>query len=92
MARQYMKSGYYISFGASVLFKGARKPKEVIEQMPLERLLIETDAPYQSPVIGQRHEPKDVKRIYEAIASIKGMELSELCEIVEHNFDEVFKG
>ena len=92
MARQYMKLGYYISFGASVLFKGARKPKEVIEQMPLERLLIETDAPYQSPVIGQRHEPKDVKRIYEAIASIKGMELSELCEIVEHNFAEVFKG
>ena len=90
MADLYLKQGYYLSFGASVLFKGARKPAEVISHVPLNRLLIETDAPYQSPIRDHRHEPRDVIRIYEAIADIKQIPLEELCEAVESNFDEVF--
>ncbi len=90
MARLYMKEGFYISFGASVLFKDAKKPKEVVKEMPLDRLLIETDAPYQSPIKDKRHEPADVVRIYEAIAEIKKLPLEELCKAVEYNFDKVF--
>ena len=90
MARLYMKEGFYISFGASVLFKDAKKPKEVVKEMPLDRLLIETDAPYQSPIKDKRHEPADVVRIYEAIAEIKKLPLEELCKAMEYNFDKVF--
>ena len=91
MARLYMKEGCYISFGASILFKDAKRPIEVIRQMPLDRLLIETDAPYQSTIRDRRHEPQDVIRIYEAIAAIKQIPIEELCKAVEDNFDQVFR-
>ncbi len=91
MADLYIKQGYYLSFGASVLFKGVRRPAEVIRHIPLERLLIETDAPYQSPIRDKIHEPADVTRIYETIAGIRGISIEDLCEIVEDNFDSVFR-
>ena len=90
MARQYMKLGYAVSFGASVLFKGAKKPIDVVSKMPLKSLLIETDAPYQSPVLDHRHEPADVAAIYEKIAQIRGMEIADLMRITEENFDRIF--
>lgn len=90
MARLFIKEGYYISFGASVLFKEARRPREVVSQIPLERLLIETDSPYQSPVPGHRHEPFDVVRIYEEISQIRGISLQKLAETVENNFNRLF--
>ena len=90
MMRLYLKLGYYISFGASVLFKGAKRPLQVVEAMPIDRLLIETDAPYQSPIKDHRHEPCDITAIYEKIAEIKQMPLPNLCEAVEKNFDIVF--
>ncbi len=90
MARQYMKLGYYISFGASVLFKNARKPIDVVSKMDMERVLIETDAPYQSPVLDHRHEPSDIVNIYEKIAEIRQMEIPELEKITEENFDQIF--
>ncbi len=91
MAELYMKLGYFISFGSSVLFPGSKKPAQVISQMPLDRLLIETDAPYQCPVKDHRHEPCDVKAIYEAIAKIKKIDIEELAGIVENNFDRLFE-
>lgn len=90
MAELFMKLGYYISFGSSVLFKGSKKPAQVISRMPLDRLLIETDAPYQSPIRDHRHEPSDVIAIYEAIAEIRNMTMEELAKIIEYNFDQVF--
>ena len=90
MARLYIREGYCISFGASVLFPNARRPREVASQIPLDRLLIETDSPYQSPVLNHRHEPADVVNIYEEISKIHGISLEELCAAVEHNFDNVF--
>ena len=90
MARAYMKEGYLISFGASVLFKNAKKPIEVIRQIPAEYLLIETDAPYQSPVLDHRHEPSDIEAIYRKIAEIRNEDLEDLKKITEDNFDRVF--
>lgn len=90
MAELFIKKGYYISFGASVLFPGARRPREIVSKIPIERLLIETDSPYQSPVKGHMHEPSDVVNIYREIAEIRNMSIEELCETVEKNFDEVF--
>lgn len=91
MARLFIKEGYYISFGASVLFPNSHKPQQVISQIPLERLLIETDSPYQSPVRDHRHEPADIAAIYEAIAGIRNISVEQLCEAVEDNFDNVFR-
>lgn len=91
MADLFIKLGYYISFGASVLFPGSKKPAHVIQHIPLDRLLIETDAPYQSPVKGYRHEPSDVKAIYQKISEILDMDLEDLMKQVEQNFDKVFE-
>ncbi len=86
----YLKKGYFLSFGSSVLFQGARKPLEVVAKIPADRLLIETDAPYQSPVYGVRHEPSDVVKIYEKIAEIRNTDEKELQNCCEENFDCVF--
>ncbi|MCR5793747.1 MAG: TatD family hydrolase [Solobacterium sp.] len=89
-ARLCIKEGYMISFGASILFPGARRPKEVIAQIPADRLLLETDSPYQSPVIGHRHEPADVIRIYEETARIRGIPAEQLADEIRNNFRRVF--
>ncbi len=90
MAQLFIKQGYYIAFGASVLFPNSKKPAHVIAGMPLDRLLIETDAPYQSPIKGHTHEPADVKAIYEKICEIRRIGMDELADRVEANFDRVF--
>ena len=91
MARLFIKEGYYISFGASVLFPNSHKPQQVIAQMPLDRLLIETDSPYQSPIRDHRHEPADIAAIYRAIAEIRNISVEQLCKAVEDNFDNIFR-
>jgi TatD DNase family protein len=90
MAELFIKLGYYISFGASVMFKGAKKPARVIAGMPPDRILIETDAPYQSPVPGKRHEPSDITAIYEAVSRIRGISLGELAAQVDENWERCF--
>ena len=90
-AREYVREGWYISFGASVLFPGARKPAEAVRAVPADHLLIETDAPYQSPVPGKRHEPADAVRICRKISDIKGIPEEELCRIMEDNFRKLFR-
>ena len=90
MARLFIKEGYCLAFGASVLFPNSHKPQQVISQLPLGRLLIETDSPYQSPVRDHRHEPEDIVNIYEAISRIRNISIQELTAAVENNFDGIF--
>ena len=89
-AREYIKAGYYLSFGASVLFPNAKRPEEVVRSVPVERILLETDAPYQSPVKDHRHEPADVVNIYRKVSEIKNIPLPELEAALEKNYREVF--
>ena len=91
MARLFIKEGYYLAFGASVLFPNSHKPQQVISQIPIERLLIETDSPYQSPVRDQRHEPEDIVNIYEAISRIRNISVQELTDAGENNFNRIFR-
>lgn len=71
---------FYISLGGPVTFKNATLPKEVAKQVPLDRLLIETDAPYLAPHPnrGKRNEPSYVKLVAEKIAELKEMSLEEV--------------
>lgn len=79
-AKACLDMNFHISFGGPVTFKNAKQPKEVLAQVPLDRLLIETDAPYLTPhpFRGKRNETGYVRLVAEAAAEIRGMTLEEL--------------
>ena len=91
-AKQCLDMNFYISFGGPVTFKNAKLPKEVAKEVPLDRLLVETDCPFLSPhpYRGKRNEPARVKLVAEKIAELKGMELEELAEITSNNARRLF--
>ena len=80
MAREFIKLGGYISLGGPVTFKNAKTPKEVAVNIPLDRLMIETDCPYLAPMPyrGKRNEPAYVRYVLNEIANIREMDLEEL--------------
>jgi TatD DNase family protein len=92
VAKQCMDMNFYISFGGPVTFKNAKKPKEVATEIPLERLLIETDCPYLTPhpFRGKRNEPSYVKYIAEQIAELKGLSFEEVAKITSDNAKKLF--
>ena len=75
MARELIKMGWMLSFNGAVTFKNAKKAPEVIAEVPLEKLMIETDAPYLTPVPhrGERNDSSYVRLVAEKIAQIKGL-------------------
>ncbi len=92
MADAAMAMGFYISFSGIVTFKSAKDLKEVARQVPLERLLIETDSPYLAPVPhrGGRNEPAYVRHVAEEIATLKGIALEEVAAASSRNFFTLF--
>ncbi|MBP1153468.1 MULTISPECIES: TatD family hydrolase [unclassified Paenibacillus] len=91
-AKMCLDMNFYISFGGPVTFKNAKQPKEVLEKVPLDRLLIETDAPYLAPhpYRGKRNESSYVRLVAETAAQIKGISLEELAEITSRNAVSIF--
>ncbi|MBD8071029.1 TatD family hydrolase [Bacillus sp. PS06] len=92
VAKQCMDMNFYISFGGPVTFKNAKQPKEVAKQIPLDRLLIETDCPYLTPhpFRGKRNEPAYVKYIAEQIAELKEVTFEEIAEKTSDNAKKIF--
>lgn len=92
MAMEYIKLGFYISLGGPVTFKNAKTPKEVAKEIPLGKLIIETDCPYLTPepYRGKRNEPMFVKYVAEEIAKIKGITVEELAASTNKNTKELF--
>ncbi|WP_239618967.1 TatD family hydrolase [Cohnella mopanensis] len=86
-AKKCLDMNFYISFGGPVTFKNARVPKEVLERVPLDRILLETDAPYLAPHPhrGQRNESAFVRLVAETAAEIKGISLAEMSRITSEN-------
>lgn len=86
-AKECIDMNFYISLGGPVTFKNARKPKEVAAEIPLEKLLIETDCPYLAPhpFRGKRNEPSYVKLVCEQIAEIKNIPVEEVAAITTEN-------
>lgn len=93
MAREFVKLGFYISLGGPVTFKKAKTPKLVAREVPLDKLLIETDCPYLTPepFRGKRNEPKYVKLVAEEIARIKEVDVSVIAENTKENFKKLFE-
>lgn len=75
MAREYVKMGYYIGIGGVVTFKNAKAIKEVVADIPLERIVVETDCPYLAPVPnrGKRNSSLNLPWVIRAISEIKGI-------------------
>ena len=82
MARELLKLGWYLGFNGAITFKNARKAPEVIAIAPLDRILLETDAPYLTPVPhrGERNDSTYIPYVSQTIAQIKGLTSAE----VEH--------
>ncbi|WP_270167057.1 TatD family hydrolase [Paenibacillus sp. SYP-B4298] len=92
-AKLCLDMNFYISFGGPVTFKNARVPKEVMERVPNDRILIETDAPYLAPhpYRGKRNESAYVRMVAEAAAEIKGITLEEIAKITTRNAELCFR-
>ncbi|MBM3373777.1 MAG: TatD family deoxyribonuclease [Betaproteobacteria bacterium] len=88
-----LELGFYISFSGIVTFKSARELKAVACQVPLERMLIETDSPYLAPVPhrGNTNEPGLVRHVGEEIARLRGIPLQDVAQTTTANFNKLFK-
>jgi TatD DNase family protein len=91
-AKLCLAMNFHISFGGPVTFKNAKQPKEVLAQVPLERLLLETDAPYLAPhpYRGKRNESSYIRLVAEAAAEIRGVPVDELIAITTANACRLF--
>lgn len=92
IAKQALDLGFHISMSGIVTFKTATELKEVARQVPLNRLLIETDAPYLAPVPfrGKMNHPALVRHVAEHIADLRGIPLQELAAATTANFFNLF--
>jgi TatD DNase family protein len=92
VARAALDLGFHISFSGIVTFKNARELKEVAREVPLERMLIETDSPYLAPVPyrGKQNQPAYVRHVAEEIARLRGIGIDEVARATSHNFFTLF--
>lgn len=93
IAQKCLDMNFYISLGGPVTFKNAKKPKEVAKDIPLDKLLIETDCPYLAPHPnrGKRNEPAYVKLVAEQIAEIKELSYDEVVRVTNENARKLFR-
>ncbi|MEF9893184.1 MAG: TatD family hydrolase [Anaerorhabdus sp.] len=91
-AREIIKLGYTISLAGPVTFKNAKEPKAVAKDVPLDKLLIETDSPYLTPEPhrGEKNEPAYVKHVGEYICELRDMNQEELQQAIHENYNQLF--
>lgn len=92
-AKRLLDLGLDFTFGGICTFKNSKTMKDVIQFLPLDRILLETDTPYLAPVPlrGQVNEPKNVVLVAEKIAELKNMNIEEIAKITTKNAKRVFK-
>ena len=92
MARELWKLGWYTGFDGPVTYKNARRTVEVVQEVPLERLLLETDSPYMAPVPvrGTRNDSRNIAHIAAKIAEVRGMTADEVIRIAADNGKRLF--
>lgn len=92
-AEQALDLGFYISVSGIITFKNAEEIRQVIRNVPLDRLLVETDSPYLAPVPyrGKQNQPAYVREVCEYVASLKGVSFEEMAQITTENARKLFK-
>lgn len=92
MALTAIDLGFYVSFAGNLTFKKAEDLREIARQLPLDRLMVETDCPYLTPVPfrGKRNEPARVVETAACLATLQGVEVSEVARITSENFARLF--
>lgn len=92
LIKEGLKLGFYISFAGPVTFKNSKNANQVIEYVPLEKILIETDSPYLSPepLRGTRNDSRNVKYIAQKIAEVKNIPVEEVARITYENAKNIF--
>ena len=93
MAKVLVKKGWYIGFGGVLTFKNARKAVEVASQIPLERIVLETDCPYMSPepFRGRRNDPGRLHLVAEKLAQLRGVSVAEIENITLENGKKLYR-
>lgn len=93
MAKQALDLGFYISFSGIVTFNNAKPLQEVARQVPLDRMLIETDSPFLAPqpLRGHGNEPANVRLVAEFIAKLRGVDVERIAEETTKNYKKLFK-
>lgn len=93
MAERFVKLGLYVGVGGVVTFKNSRKLKEVVERIPIEHIVLETDCPYMAPVPkrGTRNDPRNLPYVVEEIASLRQMDPAEVIRITTENAQRVYR-
>src|SRR5687768_8566386 len=89
----YLDLGFYLSFTGIITFKNAEPLREVVQKVPLERMLVETDSPFLTPAPhrGKRNEPAYVRFVAGTIAEIKGITLEKVAQVTTKNVQNLFK-
>ena len=93
MAREFLNMGFYIGIGGVITFKNAKKLKEVAAYAPLDRILLETDCPYLTPVPyrGERNSSLNLPLIAEQLAAVKGVTVEEIADITYKNAMNMYR-
>lgn len=93
LIKEALKLGFYISFAGPITFKNSKNADEMINLVPNDKILIETDSPYLAPepVRGTRNTPANVRFVAEKIATVKGLSLEEIVKITEENTKKILK-
>ena len=93
MAKEYVKMGYYLGIGGVVTFKNSRVLKQVVKEIPLERLVTETDSPYLAPAPfrGKRNCSANISYVIDEIARIKELDRAETEAVLYSNAREVYR-
>ena len=93
MAERFVKLGMYVGVGGVVTFKNSRKLKEVVERIPIECMVLETDCPYMAPVPkrGTRNDPRNLPYVVEEIAALRQMDPAEVIRITTENAKRVYR-
>ena len=91
-ALEYVKLGFYISFGGTLTFKNASVLKEVALCLPMDKILTETDSPYLSPhpFRGTKNQPKNVSLVTAFLSELKGLDIEEVAKNVKENAKKLF--
>ena len=93
LLKDVLDLGLYIGLDGPLTFTNAKTPKEVCEEVPLNRLLVETDSPYLSPhpLRGTVNEPKNIALVIDEITRIKGLSKKHILDVIYQNSCELFK-